>query len=173
MNKFILIVLLNFVFNCHSQNQLPKYAIISYGSCDHSVSSWKYSFETDSMERSCNFQFKPYSGYKDTIIYFPDRKIMRKIAKRIPKDMQRVKSQSHGIHQKYLRIEIIYDSGFVGITFEDHSLEENLTQLQYEWRDISLITSEYDSEADIKYHNYNDALRNGKTVIEIERLLIG
>ncbi len=135
MNKFILILLLNFVFNCHSQNQLPKYAIISYGSCDHSVSSWKYSFETDSIERSCDFQFKPYSGYKDTTIYFTDRKIMRKIAKRIPKDMQRVKSQSHGIHQKYLRIEIIYDSGFVGITFEDHSLEEikKIHRLYYEF----------------------------------------
>lgn len=70
-------------------------------------------------------------------------------------------------HHRYIASKI------ADAKIENFPSSKNLTQLQYEWRDISLITSEYDSEADIKYHNYNDALRNGKTVIEIERLLIG
>ena len=46
---------------------------------------------------------------------------------------------------------------------------KNHSQQTFEWCDIILKTNEYDSESEIKYHNFNDALRNGISVDQIEK----
>jgi hypothetical protein len=48
---------------------------------------------------------------------------------------------------------------------------KNHSQQTFEWCDIILKTNEYDSESEIKYHNFNDALRNGISVDQIEKFL--
>lgn len=47
----------------------------------------------------------------------------------------------------------------------------NHNQIIFEWSDVILKTNEYDSESEIKYHNFNDAYRNGISIDEIEKIL--
>jgi hypothetical protein len=48
---------------------------------------------------------------------------------------------------------------------------KNHSQQSFEWSDVILKTNEYDTETEIKYHNFNDAIRNGISVDEIEKFL--
>jgi hypothetical protein len=48
---------------------------------------------------------------------------------------------------------------------------KNHIQLTFEWSDVILKSSEYDSDTEIKYHNFNDARRNGMTIDQIEKIL--
>lgn len=50
---------------------------------------------------------------------------------------------------------------------------KNITQLTFSWSDVSLEMMDYDSEAEVAYHNYNDAIRNGITLKEIEIIVQG
>lgn len=47
----------------------------------------------------------------------------------------------------------------------------NHNQTFYKWEDIILRTSEYDSDSQIKYHNFNDAKRNGMNIDDLEKIL--
>jgi len=66
---------------------------------------------------------------------------------------------------------------FIASVLADVKIEQfpstrNSNQITFEWKDIILKANEYDSTSEIKYHNFNDAKRNGKTIDEVEKILI-
>ena len=48
---------------------------------------------------------------------------------------------------------------------------KNHTQTVYDWKDVILKTIDYDDQSEIRYYNFNDALRNGITLKQVEELL--
>ena len=48
---------------------------------------------------------------------------------------------------------------------------KNHNQTIFEWKEIKLKMTEYDSETEIKYHNFNDAKKNGISIEFIEKIL--
>ncbi|KAA3645098.1 MAG: hypothetical protein DWP98_11940 [Bacteroidetes bacterium] len=68
-------------------------------------------------------------------------------------------------HHRYIA-SIIAD-----VSIESFPSTKNHSQITYNWSDVILKTNEYDSPTDIKYHNFNDAKRNGTTIEEVKRIL--
>jgi hypothetical protein len=58
-----------------------------------------------------------------------------------------------------------------GVEIEQFPSNTNLNQTYFEWGEITLRTSEYDTDIQIKYHNFNDAKRNGMNIEDIEKIL--
>lgn len=58
-----------------------------------------------------------------------------------------------------------------GVEIEKFPSTKNLSQTNFEWSEVTLSLSEYDTESDIDYHNFNDAQRNGISKNEIEKIL--
>lgn len=48
---------------------------------------------------------------------------------------------------------------------------KNHSQTVYDWKDVILKTIDYDDQSEVRYHNFNDALRNGLTLKQVEELL--
>jgi hypothetical protein len=58
-----------------------------------------------------------------------------------------------------------------GVKIERFPSSKNHSQISYNWDDVILKTNEYDSPSQIKYHNFNDAKRNGTTLEEVKKIL--
>jgi hypothetical protein len=48
---------------------------------------------------------------------------------------------------------------------------KNHTQTVFDWKDVILKTVDYDDQSVVRYHNFNDALRNGISLKQVEKLL--
>ena len=68
-------------------------------------------------------------------------------------------------HHRYIA------SNLSGVLVERFPSTKNHNQIVFDWTDVSLVTTEYDSESEINYHNFNDAQRNSISVEEINRIL--
>lgn len=68
-------------------------------------------------------------------------------------------------HHRYIA------SILAGVDIEKFPSTKNLTQTNFQWSEVTLSLSEYDTESDIDYHNFNDAQRNGISKKEIEKIL--
>jgi hypothetical protein len=49
--------------------------------------------------------------------------------------------------------------------------QQNHNQTSFDWAEITLTSIDYDKPIDVKYHNFNDAKRNGLSVVDIEKIL--
>ncbi len=68
-------------------------------------------------------------------------------------------------HHRYIA------SIIAGAKIEHFPTSKNQTQISFDWKDVSLSTTDYDNPNEIKYYNFNDALRNDMTVDQIEEIL--
>lgn len=57
------------------------------------------------------------------------------------------------------------------VTTEQFPSTKNHNQTTFEWKEVTIITTDYDYPNDIVYHNFNDAKRNGITVDEVLKML--
>lgn len=68
-------------------------------------------------------------------------------------------------HHRYIA------SVMVNVTTEQFPSAKNHNQTTFEWKEVTIITTDYDYPNDIDYHNFNDAKRNGITVDEVLKML--
>lgn len=68
-------------------------------------------------------------------------------------------------HHRYIA------SVMANVTTEQFPSTKNHNQTTFEWKEVTIITTDYDYPNDIDYHNFNDAKRNGITVDEVLKML--
>lgn len=68
-------------------------------------------------------------------------------------------------HHRYIA------SVMANVTTEQFPSTKNHNQTTFEWKEVIIITTDYDYPNDIDYHNFNDAKRNGITVDEVLKML--
>lgn len=68
-------------------------------------------------------------------------------------------------HHRYIA------SKMAGTQIQIFPSTKNYSQRIFDWKGILLNLNEYDSATEIKYHNFNDATKNGISVDLIEKIL--
>ena len=127
MRKYTLLtigILMNTI--CFSQQNKPLRVEIST-ICDyHLVMVWNIDLKTGILNQSCYSLIENANEdeLQDTTFIFNDLRILKRLAKQVSKDQNKIDAHFHGIHEIYLRFEFTYEDHSETVNFFDYSKDE-------------------------------------------------